>query len=629
MSQRRTNSRLLVAVLALLVGFGLLVARAVVLQVVHAADYAELAAKQQERFRTIDAPRGVITDRSGTVLAVSRPAFTVCANPRAIDDPADTAARLATALDLPASQVRPSLEGDRAFAYVARQVTPQVEQRVEQLELEGVWLVPDTKRYYPQTTVAGQLLGFVNVDGVGVDGVEKEFDARLSGKQGAQQVVQDRDGKVMEVVAERGEQPGSALALTIDQEIQYWTESVLANTIEQYKATKATAVVLDPDNGDVLAMANAPLFDANAYQKADPDIRRNAAVTDVYEPGSTFKMVAVAGALEAGLVTPDTVFTLPRSITLGGKKIGDHEEGLPAVRRLAVRDILAQSSNVGAVKIGQKLGKDRLMGMVTRFGFGRQLGTDFLGEVKGILPREPWSGSTIGNVPIGQGIATTPLQIASAYATIANDGVAVSPHLIRQETSSPGRRVVTAETARQLKSMLTWTVSEGTGKAASVVGYEVAGKTGTAQKVVDGRYSKSEYVSSFVGMIPADDPRVVVLVVVDYPKTAHLGSAVAAPAFSKIAEFAMKHLQIPPSRRPRVDRTGDGFAGRLGAGGVGARGIIWSRETGGLVQGGRGLPDHRRALRHRLLPLVPHRGRRAGPPLLLRARFRPRRPRLR
>lgn len=548
MSRRRTNSRLLVSMVALLLGFGLLVARAVVVQVVHGAEYRDLAKKQQVRGLTIDAPRGVIADRTGTVLAVSRQAITICANPQIISDPAGTATRLAEVLDRPVSQIRTILEDDGVFATVARRLDPQVAQRVARLELHGVYLVPEQKRVYPQNTVAGQVLGFVGSENIGLAGVEKQYDAVLQGKNGTQKVVRDPIGRILEVLAEQDGQPGDSLTLTIDREIQYWTESVLADTIKQYGATRATAVVLDPDTGEVLAMANAPLIDANAYGDSSPASQRNMAVTDVYEPGSTFKMVAVAGALEAGLVTPDTVFSVPRNIRLGGQLIGDHEEGLPAVRRLTVRDILAKSSNVGTVRIGQELGKDRLMEMVARFGFGKRLGIDFPGEEDGILPDEPWSDSTIGNVPIGQGIATTPLQIAAAYATIANDGVATRPHLVRRETPSAGQRVVSPAIAQQLKSMLTSTVVEGTGKAASVVGYKVAGKTGTAQKVVDGAYSKKEYVSSFVGMIPADHPRVVVLVVVDHPKAAHLGSTVAAPAFSKIAEFAMKHLEIPPTQ---------------------------------------------------------------------------------
>jgi cell division protein FtsI (penicillin-binding protein 3) len=346
--------------------------------------------------------------------------------------------------------------------------------------------------------------------------------------------------------------PGQSITLTIDEQIQYKAEQVLAGVVAEFGAKKAFAVVIDPDTGEILAMANTPVFDANEYASdtlTEAD-RRNAMVTDQYEPGSTFKMVAAAAALEAGLVTPDTVFRLGPEITVYDQTIHEAHENVPAVRNLTVTQILAQSSNVGAVTLGQEVGKTRLAEMIQKFGFMEQLGIDFPGEAKGEMPPvEEWWGTTVAYAPIGQGIAVSPLQLATAYAGIANDGILVQPHLVQGQGDPWSRRVVNSVAAAQLRQMLEVTVNDGTGSRARVKGYEVAGKTGTAQKVKeDGSgYDENRYIASFVGMVPAADPELVILVMVDEPANQHLGAYVAAPAFAKIAEFALKRLGIPPS----------------------------------------------------------------------------------
>lgn len=299
-------------------------------------------------------------------------------------------------------------------------------------------------------------------------------------------------------------------------------------------------------------MANTPVFDTNRYASDDiaENDRRNMAVTDQYEPGSTFKMVTTAAALEAGLVTPETTFRLGKEITVYDVTIHEaHEEGIPEVRELTVTEILAQSSNVGTVKLGLEVGKARLVEMIRKFGFTEKLDVDFPGEAGGqMLPPEKWSGTTIANVPIGHGVAVSPLQLAAAYAAIANDGVLIQPHLGKEHAEPWSRRVVREDVAAQLRQMLTDTVADGTGKLARVAGYEVAGKTGTAQKVKEGGgYYQDHVVASFVGMVPADDPQLVILVTVDDPATQHLGAYVAAPAFAKIAAFCLRALGIPPT----------------------------------------------------------------------------------
>jgi cell division protein FtsI/penicillin-binding protein 2 len=329
-------------------------------------------------------------------------------------------------------------------------------------------------------------------------------------------------------------------------------EKVLADTVATFEAKGACAIVLDPTNGEILAMANTPVFDTNTYSSVPEKDRRNSAVVDLYEPGSTFKPVVVAAALEAGLVEPSTVFSLERTITVYDRTVHESHEDIPAVRDLTVTQILAQSSNVGAVTLGLEVGKDRLVDMITKLGFTKKLGVDFPGEEDGIMLKpEKWSGTTIANVPIGQGISVTALQMAAAYSAIANNGVMVQPHLVRGTSGLWNRRVLSEEVAQELRTMLLAVTADedGTGKQAQVAGYTVAGKTGTAQKVKEGGggYDQDRYVASFVGMVPAESPRLVILVKVDEPTTEHLGAYVAAPAFAKIADFALKSLGIPPT----------------------------------------------------------------------------------
>jgi cell division protein FtsI/penicillin-binding protein 2 len=410
------------------------------------------------------------------------------AAPKRIPDHKATAVRLAGVLGTPAEDIEAVLDKRPSFLFVERKISPSVAERVRALNIVGISLIPEDKRVYPKGAFAPQLLGSVDTDNGGVAGLEKQYDPSLKGEAGTRTILKDPRGRSLDVVMDRAERPGSPLSLTIDEDIQFTTEQVLTEAVKTYGAKRATAIVLNPGNGDILAMANTPVFDANAFGKATLEAQRNMAVNDLYEPGSTFKMVVVATALEMGLVQPDTSFSLPKTLVVGGRTIHEsHEDTIPDVRELTVREILAQSSNIGAVTLGLEVGKAKLVDMIRRFGFGRPLGIDFPGEGAGLLlPAKKWSASTIGNVPMGQGISTTPLQMACAYAAIANDGVMVQPHLAKAADMTSQRRVVSSTIAAELRSMLTWTVKGGTGKAAEVQGYEVAGKTGTAQKVQQG-----------------------------------------------------------------------------------------------------------------------------------------------
>lgn len=546
---RRMNKRLgLFMGLALLFLLGLF-GRTFYVQVVAAPALRERADVQSTRTITLDAPRGVIYDRNGEQLAVSRKMATVYANPQQIVDPAAVADRLAPIVGRSRDDLLAKLSKPTGFEYLARKIAPEKGEEVEALEIPGVRVCAEDKRFYPSGAVAPQLLGFVGTDNTGLAGVEHQYDELLSGQPGSLTVVSDLHGNRLDTTATEEATPGQSLTLTIDEDIQFEVEKVLTDVVATFEAKKALAIVIDPRSGEILALANTPVFDTNAYGSVEEADRRNSVVADMYEPGSTFKLVTVAAALEEGLVTPATTLELPRTIQVYDRVVSESHD-VPELRTLSVTEILSQSSNVGAVTLGMEVGKDRLVEMIKSFGFTEKLGIDFPGEAPGLMPvPEEWSGVTIANVPMGQGISVTPLQLAAAYCAIANDGVLVQPHLALDAAVPWSRRAVSESVARQLRAMLTTTVEDGTGTQAQVAGYDVAGKTGTAQKAKEGGggYSEDRFMSSFVGMVPASDPSLVILVMVDEPTTEHLGSKVAAPAFAKIADFALKSLGIPPT----------------------------------------------------------------------------------
>jgi len=547
---RRANKRLGLFMGMALIFLVALFGRTFYVQVVTASALKDQAEVQSTRIIKLDAPRGTIYDRNGEQLAVSRTMATVFVNPKQIKDPAAVAKKLAPLVGRTEQELLAKLTKDSGFEYLARKIDPAKGQEVKALKIAGVGVCSEDKRLYPSGAVGPQLLGFVGTENTGLAGIEYEYDDLLSGEAGELVVVSDLHGNRLDTTSTIEATAGKSITLTIDEDIQFETERVLADVVEKYEAKKACAVVIDPSTGEILAMANTPTFDTNAYSSVEEKDRRNSVVVDMYEPGSTFKMVAVAAALEEGLVTPSTMFRLGKEIKVYDRVVHEAHEGVPDVRDLSVTDILSKSSNVGAVKLGLEVGKDRLVDMIKKFGFTEKLGIDFPGEAPGLMPvAEKWSGTTIANIPIGQGISVTGLQLAAAYSAIANDGVLVQPHLTRNTTAPWSRRVVSDTVAEQLRTMLSVTVEDGTGTNAQVAGYEVAGKTGTAQKVKEngGGYADDRFMASFVGMVPASSPRLVILVLVDEPTTEHLGAIVAAPAFAKIADFALKSLGIPPT----------------------------------------------------------------------------------
>jgi cell division protein FtsI (penicillin-binding protein 3) len=537
---------LLFALFLLLLGAAAL--RATWLGTVRAGSLKHRAVSQQREDLKVPARRGTITDRHGTELAVSEDAVTVFANPFLVKDPARVAARLAPLVgDTPDELIRKLGGRRRGFVYLHRKLDATRGAKVQKLKIEGIGTVVEPKRAYPQRALAAQLVGSVGTDNYGLFGLEQSEDKTLRGTDGERKLVNDALGEPVSIVEAKRAKAGKDLRLTIDAPIQERAEAVLDGVGHEFHPQGATAVVLDPRNGQVLALANWPRMDANSAGRAPAFVRQNRAVAASYEPGSTFKAFTVSGAISQRLVTPQTEFGLPPSITVADREIGEaHDRGFET---LSTSQILAQSSNVGSLKIGLRLGAQRFDHWVRRFGFGRTTGIDVPGEATGIVPRlRDYSGSSMGNLPIGQGLAVTPLQMATAYTAIAEHGVMRRPYVLADDEPA-SRRVLGTRTAGQVSRMLEGVLGPGgTASEAKVPGYRLAGKTGTAQKP-DGKggYSDTRFVASFIGYAPARKPRLLVAVMVDEPKGQIYGGVVAAPAFQKIMEFALPYLRIPPN----------------------------------------------------------------------------------
>lgn len=552
--------RLVGLFVVLTLSFGLMGARLFVLQVVERDEFQQIAARQRETKIEFPARRGTVLDRNGQTLSISVDLQVIYSDPSLIDDPQGVAAELAPLLDEKPVSLIPSLTGtfeDDQFEYVARQVDPAVAKRIARRELPGIFLEAEPKRFYPNDRLASHLLGFVNVDGSVMEGVEAQYNDVLEGRPGVVHFETDTFGHQLPQADSVYEQPrpGRSILLTIDKDIQYFTESALADAVKEYNAISGTAILMRPQTGEILALANVPDFDPNSYSTFDNDERRNRALADVYEPGSIFKAITLAAALSEGVVTPTSTFTVPDQLQVADRVI--HDSSPHPTERMSVHRIITESSNVGTVMVGQKLGAEALDHYVHRFGFGTPTGLDFPGESPGIVrPLEDWSGSSIGNIPIGQGVAVTPLQMVSSYATIANDGIWVEPKLLagtvdgdaEVEPAGPSasRRVLSRGVAGTVTDIFTDVVGEGTGLEAQIPGYEVAGKTGTAQKVLaEGGYG-DDYFASFAGYAPAKRPEIAAIVILDSP-TPIYGGLTAAPTFKHIVQRALRELAVAPT----------------------------------------------------------------------------------
>ena len=551
-------------------GLATILTRLVVLQVHDANALASMAVDQRVRDLTLPAPRGTIFDDAGTELAMSLPAKDIYADPQLVTDPAAEARTIARVLAMKVTPIKQLLATKTDahgiplhFVYIQRGVALGPAGRLEKQALPGVGFTADTRRYYPAGALAPQVLGFVGVDGTGLAGLERQYQQLLSGRPGKEVVQEDPNGTLIPQAGSSSTPPvpGDDLVLTIDRDIQYQAQQSLAEAVRSNGGSGGSVVVMDPHTGDILAMATYPWFDPNSFAEANPGSLRNRAVTDVYEPGSVNKVITESAALQEHSVRMRERFVVPDQLRVYDAVIHDAETHPTETMTLA--DILAYSSNIGAIKVADTVGQDRFYRYLLRFGFGHPTGIGFPGESAGILPPvNTWSGVSLATMAFGQGLAVTPLQMASVYATIANGGTWVQPRLVRGTVDANGtfqaapapetRRVVSQRTASAVTRMLSYAVDIGTGVEAQIPGYWVAGKTGTARIPRQNRpgYTK-KYVASFIGFAPASHPALVVAAVIDDPATIY-GGVAAAPLFKNVARFALARLRIPPAAKPPI-----------------------------------------------------------------------------
>jgi cell division protein FtsI/penicillin-binding protein 2 len=533
-----------------LLAFLVVVCRAFWLQGVEASQLSSQALNQQTE--TIDVPglRGAILDRNGTRLASSEDAATIYATPYQVKNPPAAAAKLAPILEEKKGKVLEELTVESGFSYLAKDISLATAEKVEKLHLEGIGQLPASRRTYPQGEMAGQVIGVVGDEGKGLTGIEQGEQAALAGEEGERRIVTDALGEAIKMETVKEASDGEDVQLTLDPVIQQETEKVLSRVGETYSPVGATAIVMDPQTSEILAMANWPPVDPGDLENISNEDLLNQATGLNYEPGSTFKAFTVSAALEEGLVTPTTEFTVPPEIEIGERIIKDAEEH--GTENLTVGQILSRSSNIGADLIGQKIGATKFSKWIEKFGFGQQTGVQFPNEQIGIVPKlSEYSGATMGNLPMGQGAAVTPMQMVQGYTAIAHNGIERPPQLVKRIGEEPvhepkGHRVISAKTASEVREMLEGVLGpEGTASEVSVPGYTLAGKTGTAEVAENGGYSETKYVASFIGMAPAMNPKFLAAVIVDQPEGEIYGGSVAAPAFGEIAAFSLPYLGVP------------------------------------------------------------------------------------
>lgn len=554
--RNNTNSRLYLLGAIFLFWCVVICLRLVYLQVFRYGDFEQRAQHQQQRTTEVAAKRGVIYDRAGRELAMSISVDSVFAVPTEIPDLAGTVSLIARITKTDPRELLAKCKTARTFCWVARKADAETAGRIRSLNLRGIYFQKESKRFYPKRELAAQVLGYVGMDDEGLSGIEREYNDRLRGKGGQLLISVDARRKWFGSV-EKQPEPGENVVLTVDEKIQYIAERELETAMADTHATAGTIVVQNPHTGEILALANRPTFNPNLSRQVTPERLKDHAVSDAYEPGSTFKVVTISAALEEKLTRPNEMFDCQMgSIVINGMRIHDSKpHGL-----LPVSGILAKSSDVGAIKIALRLGEERFYKYIRAFGFGQQTGIELPGETRGLTkPVNRWSKVSIGAISMGQEIGITPLQLVGLISTIANDGVLVPPRIVAATTEprrtpqtvvfQPGNqhRVISPLTAAQMKQMMQGVVLEGTGVKAILEGYSSAGKTGTAQKVdpATGTYSRTKYVASFAGFAPVNNPAITVAVILDSPVGLHQGGQVSAPVFSRVAQQVLEYLHVP------------------------------------------------------------------------------------
>ncbi|SEA22987.1 peptidoglycan synthetase FtsI [Desulfuromusa kysingii] len=560
LSERGVQIRIRIYGFLFILAFLTIAGRAYYLQVVQAPDLQQRADQQRQRVVKLAPQRGSIFDRNGDPLAVSLAAESLFADPKQVKNPKAVAKRLKEILKVSEKELTRLLSAPKRFVWLQRKLDPDVAKQVRALKIDGLQFVTERKRYYPQTSTAAHVLGFIGLDPKGLEGLELEYDRQLQGESGRLVSLRDARGRGLSSADQlvQGGVAGHNLFLTLDRSLQYVAEKELARVVRETGAVGGTVVMLEPASGRVLAMASQPDYNPNLAGQSPAGNRRNRAVCDMYEPGSTFKTFLMAGVLEEGLVRPgQKIYCENGRYSVGGKTIRDHVK----FQQLTLQEVLKFSSNIGSAKLGKALEREKFYSYIRDFGFGEKSGLDLPGEVSGML-REPsnWFEIDLAAISFGQGLSVTPIQMASAIAAIANGGLLMEPYLVERITDAEGqqiqkrlpqvrRRVISEKTAQQVRDMMiSVTEPGGTGTRAAVPGYQIAGKTGTAQKVdtVTGGYSLDKHVSSFVGFVPAENPAIVIAVTVDEPKGKDYGGLVAAPVFARIAGQTLSHLNILP-----------------------------------------------------------------------------------
>lgn len=559
-----------------MLGFALVVSRLYWLQIVAADRFVALAQDQRQRVVVLPPQRGSMYDRSGAEMAISMDMRTVYANPRFVSDAVAAAKAIAPILALDEAELTAKLSRRSGFVYLARKIHPKLANEIEALQLPGIDTVAESKRIYPGGALASHVLGFVGFDNTGFGGLEQKYDSMLRGAPGEILTERDPQGRPIPVgkTFVKPSAPGQDLVLTIDRQVQFTAETELAKAIKAYNAKGGSIVVMDPKNGEILALANLPTFDPNNVRASTAIDRRNKVFQDAYEPGSANKVITAAAAIENGVARPTDIYRVPSVFQLGSKLFKD-SHAHPTVD-MSFSQIIQESSNVGTIKIALGLGKQRLYDYLGAFGYGRPTGSGYPGESGGILPKpDKWYGAAIGTIPIGQGVAATPMQVMNVFSTLANGGVAVKPQLVealidsaghrKELPASPEHRVIQKATADTLNTMLVGVTrgADGTGRAADIPGYQVAGKTGTAQKPAPGGYAG--YMASFFGYAPAGDPKFVVGVVLDDP-TPIYGGLTSAVVFKNVMQFCLRRLGIGPG--PVLPQEGTPLPALVRSGGV-------------------------------------------------------------
>ncbi len=543
--------------LVFMAGFAVVLIRLFNLQVLQAAELTVKADRQHSKTVTLEGPRGTIYDRHGKVLAINVEVPSVFGVPALLDNPSGVARYLSPVLHVRAAEIERKLKQDRSFVWLARKLDPDQGRRLEQMPLDGIGIVMEGRRFYPKGPLLSHVLGFAGMDGQGLEGLEHRYETYLHGEKRIVVLQRDALGRTVfpKDLREQAPASGHSLTLTIDEVIQYVAEKELEATVNATHAKSGILVAMEPRTGAVLALAVSPRFDPNAVAALSPDRWRNKALTDAYEPGSTLKVIVGAAALEEKVMTPGSlVFGENGRMTVANTIIHDHEKS----GWMTFAQVIQRSSNIGAAKVAMALGENRLYRYLQAFGFGERTDIDLPGEATGLLkhPRS-WGRRSLASIAMGQEIGVTPLQLIAAVSAVANGGLLMKPYIVSEIRDAGGRlvkqgapqvrrRVISAETAVTLSRILEGVVAQGTGTKAAIPGFRVAGKTGTAQKIDPrtGAYSSTQFVGSFVGYVPADDPRLAMIVVIDEPQTEAWGGAVAAPVFRRVAEQVLPYLGV-------------------------------------------------------------------------------------